>query len=460
MATFQDQGGMAAMDPSALVRWATSKALRYLVGERREQRRRAKFERARRRAGAPHLVEYFHQIDDGYSHLAAQLLQPLLNAYDIELACHLVPPPSGPNAPEPTLLANLSRYDAAKIAPHYGLEFPGRDAPDAELVAMATRLLANAHGAEFAALAPQVGDAVWRGSNEALADLAQLRAPVSAAAAADAETAGSKRRERLGHYSSAMFYYAGEWYWGVDRLYHLERRLADLGARRTTSKDGELLAPRPPVLHGPLRDNGSLTLEIYASVRSPYTSVDFDAAVRLARETGVTLAVRPVLPMVMRNVPVTRRKGIYIFTDAAREARAQGLAWGNLVDPIGEPVRRCYSLYPWAESQGHGVALLSAFMRTAFFEGVNTNSGRGLRRVVEDAGLDWGEAETHLGSTEWEALIEVNRQAMYRLGLWGVPSFHLRDAAGETALAVWGQDRLWLVSREIQRLLGEGKAAS
>lgn len=460
MATFKDQGGMATMDPSPPVRWATSKALRYLVSERRLHRRRAKSERARARAGAPHLVEYFHQVDDGYSHLAAQLLTPLLDAYDIELACHLVPPPSGPNAPEPELLANLSRYDAAKIAPHYGLEFPGSGPPDAELVAMATRLLAAAEGAEFAALVPQVGDAVWRGSKEALAALEQQRTPVSAAAGAEAQAAGNARRERLGHYSGATFHYAGEWYWGVDRLYHLEQRLAALGVRRSTKKNGELLAPRPPVLHGPRRDDGALTLEIYASVRSPYTSVEFDAAVRLAQETGVTLAVYPVLPMVMRNVPVTRRKGVYIFTDAAREARALGLAWGNLVDPIGEPVRRCYSLYPWAESQGRGIALLSAFMRAAFFNGVNTNSRRGLRQVVEDAGLDWGEAEGQLGSTEWEAQIEENRQAMYRLGLWGVPSFHLRDAAGETALAVWGQDRLWLVSREIQRLLGEAGEVS
>ena len=42
---------------------------------------------------------------------------------------------------------------------------------------------------------------------------------------------------------------------------------------------------------------------------------------------------------------------------------------------------------------------------------------------------------------------------MYELGLWGVPSYHLMDADGETALAVWGQDRLWLVAREIERLL-------
>lgn len=461
MATFEDQGGVATMDPSPPVRWATSQMLRHVASERRLLRRRAKFERARRRAGGRHVVEYFHQLDDGYSHLAAQLLTPLLNTYDVDLVCHLVPPPSGANAPEPTLLANLSRYDTAKIAPHYGLQFPGSEAPDAALVDTATRLLAAAFdGAAFAALAPQVGDALWRGSSEALTALAKAHPPADAAATARALADGNARRERLGHYSGAMFHYAGEWYWGVDRLYHLEQRLVDLGARRETAEDDALLAPRPQVEHGPHQDDGSLTLELFPSARSPYTAVDFDAAVELARRTGVSLAVRPVLPMVMRNLPVTFRKGLYIFADAAREARAQGIRWGNLYDPIGEPVRRCYAIYPWAERQGRGIALLSAFLRAAFVEGVRTNRMAGLRQVVENAGLDWAEAKAQLASDEWQAQIEDNRQAMYELGLWGVPSFHLRTATGETTLAVWGQDRLWLVSREIQRLLGEAEAAS
>ena len=89
-------------------------------------------------------------------------------------------------------------------------------------------------------------------------------------------------------------------------------------------------------------------------------------------------------------------------------------------------------------------------------EGVNTNTAAGLRHVVEQAGLDWPEARSRLdGSTPSNTPeeIEANRLAMYELGLWGVPSFRLVDASGETTLAVWGQDRLWLVSREIQRLL-------
>ena len=450
--TDADPRELASANPPRPLRWATSKVIRRIASASHAQARRAKVERARRRAGKPHVVEYFHQVDDGYSHLAAQLLQPLAESYDIELVCHLVPTRTGPNAPEPELLAKLSRNDAAEVAPHYGLRFPGTDAPPPASMDLAQRLLAGARdGTAFSEVAPLAGDALWAGSQDALHALAQRHPLADAPGARRAIAAGAARRQRLGHYAGAMFYYAKEWYWGVDRLYHLERRLADLGARRP---DAEWLAPRPRIETGPHRDAGSLTLEIYPSVRSPYTALSFDTAVDLAERSGVKYRVRPVLPMVMRGTPVPRQKGVYLFTDAAREARQLGVDWGGFYDPVGEPVRCCYALYPWAAQQGRGVALLSAFMRAAFVRGVNTNSTAGLRQVVTEAGLDWPAAKSRLGNSDWRAEIEANRLAMYELGLWGVPSFRLMDANGETTLAAWGQDRLWLVSREIQRLLG------
>ena len=74
---FADQGGTATMNPPAIVRWATSKLMSRLWRASAITRRRAKAERVRKRKGEPHRVEYFHQIDDGYSQLAAQLLEPL-----------------------------------------------------------------------------------------------------------------------------------------------------------------------------------------------------------------------------------------------------------------------------------------------------------------------------------------------------------------------------------------------
>ena len=59
-----------------------------------------------------------------------------------------------------------------------------------------------------------------------------------------------------------------------------------------------------------------------------------------------------------------------------------------------------------------------------------------------------------------QELLEENRLAMYEAGLWGVPSYRLLNAKGEEVLALWGQVRLWLVSREIQRQLAKSAASS
>lgn len=453
---FGEQGGVATMDPNSLVRWLTSRISRWLATPERLLRRRKRFEKARAATGARHVVEYFHQIDDAYSHLAAQLLAPLRERYDIDLVCHLVDAPSDGNTPEPELLLGLARRDASAIASHYGLRFADRAAPPkADHIAAALALLSARTGADFVDQAVQIGGAFWAGDDGALSALVESLGAASESAVRQRLVAGNARRSELGHYSGAMFYCAGEWYWGVDRLYHLEQRLAELGIDR--QPDAQPLAARPsgkipaqtPVLH----DNQTLTLEIYASLRSPYTAIFFDPVVDLARRTGVRLLVRPVLPMVMRGVPLTREKGLYIFTDVAREARAANIDFGRFYDPIGEPIRRCYALYPWACEQGKGTALLSSFLRAAFTLGINTNRDAGMQMVVETAGLDWRVAKTLFGCSAWQDELEHNRRAMYDAGLWGVPSLRLLNRRGEQVLATWGQDRLWLLEIEIQRQL-------
>lgn len=452
---FKDQGGAATMDPGFILRWATSKVMQQMASPKRMEKHRAKAEKLRRKLGLPHTLEYFHQVDDGYSHLAAQLLKPLLARYDIKLVCHLVAGPVGDNVAEPDLLLKLAQYDAGLVAPEYQLNFPQQQSlPSPELVSLATSILAAQEQTALLGCIVEVGQALWSGDHSALKDLAAAYGTVSEAETGKKVQLGSEHQKKLKHYSGAMFYYGGEWYWGVDRLYHLEQRLAELGIDH--QPDLPLLMPRPPIEVGEIKDNGSLTLEVYPSLRSPYTAMAFDRAVQLAKDTGVNLVVKPVMPMVMRGVPATREKGLYIFFDTAREARAAGVPFGNAYDPIGEPVRRTYSLYPWACEQGKGTQLISAFLKAAFTERVNTNNDKGMRYVVEQAGLSWQQAQQKMGDPAWQSLLEANRQTMYGMGLWGVPSFRLLDKDGKQVLALWGQDRLWLFAREINRLLSKG----
>jgi 2-hydroxychromene-2-carboxylate isomerase len=75
-----------------------------------------------------------------------------------------------------------------------------------------------------------------------------------------------------------------------------------------------------------------------------------------------------------------------------------------------------------------------------------------MQRAVEAAGLDWAEAREVIGSEDWKAMVERNQGEMVDgLGLWGVPSFRLSGPERHADLAVWGQDRLWLVAAEIRR---------
>ena len=450
---FKDQGGAATMDPSPLARRLTSNLASYLNSEKKLMKRRLKAEKARKKEGRPHVVDYFHQVEDGYSHLASQVLERFAERYDIELRCHIVRGPEGKNAPDAALLLKLSQYDSALIADEYGLNFPGgSNPPSPEAVSQANALLATAPQADLPRLIATVGDALWSSDETALATMAdehRCASPEDTEARLNAATA---LRAQLKHYSGAMFHYEGEWYWGIDRLHYLEARLAELGA--DCQSDQPYVTQCPDVSVDGVHNASDLTLEFFPSLRSPYTSIVFDETIELAAKAGVELVMRPVLPMVMRGVPATREKGMYIFSDTAREARRRGVAYGNMYDPIGNPVRRCYSLYPWAVSQGKGNELLSGFLKHAFALGVNTNNNRGLKRVVESAGLSWSEAKKHLGETEWEALLEINRLSMYEGGLWGVPSYRLIDAQGQTHLEIWGQDRLWLVAREIRRLHG------
>ena len=440
----------------SLTRTVSPLATQLLTSSRTRDLRRRLAEGRRRLRREPHRVLYFHQVDDPYSHLAAQVLTPLLERHDLELEPHLVGPPMNTAVPERERLVAYSRKDAAEIAPGYGLAFrdPGGP-PDAELAQLASRILAGARdGAAFAKMVVRVGEALWSGDGAALAAVAREHPPAGEAMARSAMASGDQRRRRLGHYLGATFHYGGEWYWGVDRLHHLERRLASGGVRRPGAT-AELLVPRRDVTTESVTgSDAALSLEFFPSLRSPYTYISMSRTYELARRYPVRLVLRPVLPMVMRGLPVPAAKRLYIVLDTAREAEQVGVPFGKICDPVGRPVERGYSLFPWAREQGVAEEYLLSFCRAAFGEGIDTGSDTGLRAVVERVGLHWEEALEHLDSEAWRPELEANREAMLSLGLWGVPSFRLRGPEAQPDFCTWGQDRLWLVEEEIRRRLG------
>jgi 2-hydroxychromene-2-carboxylate isomerase len=101
------------------------------------------------------------------------------------------------------------------------------------------------------------------------------------------------------------------------------------------------------------------------------------------------------------------------------------------------------ALIPLAQQCGCAEAYLRSFMHGVWAEGVDAGSDRGLRKIAERAGLEWNAVQLALQNEDWRGIAEKNREEMFSLGLWGVPSFRVDD------MAVWGQDRLWAVQAEI-----------
>lgn len=393
--------GRMMTDPPALLRHLMLRMFDRVIAPEKRAKARARAESQRAKAGSPHVVEYFHQADDPYSLLAAQILDTFSERYDIELVRHEIRASGGKNQPELEKLDAWARRDAELIAPHYGLLRPSELGPNTSEI-----------------------------SPEALDQ-------------------GSARLAQLGHYSGAMFFYAGEWYWGVDRLFYLEQRLRDLGVCHDPSFP--FICPRP-VIDVSGVDASNLTLDFYPSLNSPYTSIIYDKTIAMARECGIALNHKPVLPMIMRGVPATRAKGMYIMFDTKREAEHLGVGFGPVMTPIGEPTRQIYSLLPWAREHGRDTHLLSATLDLAFRKGIAFHRKSGLKQAVEQAGLDWREAQQHLGSEGWkEETARHQIEMSEELELWGVPSYRLRGSEAHEDLCVWGQDRLWLIAAEIRR---------
>ena len=416
-----------------------SKRLRGLRRGLRSLRRKLSGERAE--------VLYFHQPDDPYSHLTAQVLADLQSRYDINLQVHLVDAPGDEAAPERDALIAYSRRDAAKIAPYHGLTFNdiGAQPSEASLKLARRALAASSNRVQVAA---SIGEAFWQDDSDKLDRMAM----VSEEKTASEFRLGTKLRDNLGHYLGAMFFFEGEWYWGLDRLPYLEERLADQSLRVSGCRQLVHFQERPQFMSRP-NSGRRLTVEYYPSARSPYTAISMAETLNLPNHYPLDVKVRPVLPMVMRNLPVPSRKGRYILRDTQREADRIGEPFGKIADPVGDPVRRCYSLFSWADKQGKGGALLHAFTALAWAEGVDTGSDEGMRKTCERAGLDWDSAKDIIDNEDWHAWAEENRLRMMASDLWGVPSYRLLDENGKELFSCWGRDRLWLLAHEIQDAL-------
>jgi len=410
------------------------------------EKQRSKGRKRRERDGHPPTVHYFHQVNDPYSHLVIQKLDQLKARYKLSFQPHLTSEPDAAYQGSADHFAQWALADALSVAADYNTHFaPAMDAPSVASVALANRrLAAHLDQDDFASIAIETGTALWHGKT--------IDPTTSLDTAQRALQAGNTKRAELGHYQGGMFYFDGEWFWGIDRIRLLEQRLSAEGFDSST---GAPCVPQPTPQPMPQSRAGKSTagiqLEYFPSLRSPYTAIGHRRVLDLIAETGVDVKVRPVMPMLMRGIPAPREKQRYIITDAAREGREFNAPFGRIVDPFGEPVKRAFALFPQADALGKGMDFVTAYLNAAWFDGVDITTEAGLKTVTTNAGLTGQAVTQNRAGNDWEMHLTNNLATLTQQNLWGVPSFRVTGGTKRDAYACWGQDRIWRVASEIAR---------
>jgi len=373
-----------------------------------------------------------------------QVLPGLLQRFEIEAKFYTVLDLQQEMYPALQMSQQYAGQDARHLAKLYDLEAPLLPSiEDRNLLEQASARLVAAEGrTDYLALAAVMFKQVWHGESKLNTEKKYTADKYSAQRLQQ----NQQRLKDQGHYYAAMIYCEGEWYWGLDRLDHLEQRLISRGLAKHAAETVQFnrsyinFCSTQPVIKNKREVK---PLIIYWSARSPYSYIGLERAVKLAEHYKIPLQIKPVLPMMMREMYVPPVKAMYIFLDTKREAEKLGLPYGFVADPLGVAVERCYALLTYAEAENKLQPYLLSFARGVNAEGIRADTDAGLEKIVQRCGLDWRKAKAYISDSSWRPVVEENLRAMFDQGCWGVPSF----SYGEHSF--WGQDRLGLIEQAV-----------
>lgn len=258
------------------------------------------------------------------------------------------------------------------------------------------------------------------------------------------------RLQAKGHYAPASIFFAGDWFVGVDRLYHFENKLLqfalmdDITATLASKVELESAAISDPVANSTTTAS-SEPLVIYLSLRSPYSYLGFVQAISVAKRNQLELVIKPVLPLLMRGESIPPDKQKYIYLDAMREAKKLDIEFKGFTDPLGDGVINAYRLFAWAQQQGKAIEYILACFRAIYVDGIDLAIAENVDSIFENLALDVEAAKAYQQEHDWQQWADLNQMSLTQLNYWGVPSF----SYGESSY--WGQDRISSLEKEIKR---------
>jgi len=433
--------------------------LTFLLDERCIKMRRVMSDLGRRLTLKKRVVSIFLQLDDPYSYLLSHYLEAVMQRYQhkVQFRVYLCQALAGEFMPQPGMLAEYALQDSKLLAKEFGIPF--LDLGDTPAIEFRRPLLdflaAEQEEEDFPEIIIKALTLYWRGDAEGVARL--LGRPGGGSDETNVLVGKNQLLLRkLGHYNCATMHYAGEWYWGVDRLLFLTQMLDRQNLNRYKEPVPELASLAEAMKFklpatAPAAARELPPLEMFHSFRSPYSYIALKNAYATAQAFGLRLEVKPILPMVMRGLSLPKSKLLYIVKDANREAKRRKVPFGKIADPVGDGAERCIAAFCYAKGENRQYDFLLQAGKAIFAEAIDVSTDEGMQIVAERAGLFWPDLEEAMKGEEWRDVARQNRETLTESGQWGVPVFKIGDQL------FWGQDRDWLLVRKIEDLCHTGE---
>ena len=196
-------------------------------------------------------------------------------------------------------------------------------------------------------------------------------------------------------------------------------------------------------------------LELYVTLRSPYSYLASPRLVEIARDIDIPVSFRPVYPIAIR-IPDFFEKSdplwiSYLQRDTARVSEMNGIpfVWPK-PDPIVQDIatrkisadqpyiRRLTRLAVAAEEKGRGLAFYAEVGKLIFGGTAGWDQGSHMNEAAARAGLDLAALDAAIAAnpTGYDDKIAANEAAQRQAGHWGTP---LLVFDGEP---FFGQDRI------------------
>src|SRR5687768_14063164 len=219
----------------------------------------------------PKTLALYFDIADPWSYLTAQAVSRLIDAYPVEFEIHIITPPASDVDPQPAMRAKHAVRDALQLAEYWDIDFPGKKEADPNaLREVSSSLIRERPARDQLRAALELSQAMWANDRKTLTKRLGTWGAESTNSIAPILNANYAELRKAGHYQGAMVHYAGEWYWGIDRLPYLEAQLAkDCGTAITST-----VKPRAETDRGALAlSTKPLACDVWFSFRSPYSYI-------------------------------------------------------------------------------------------------------------------------------------------------------------------------------------------